>query len=600
MSLSIADIVRVSIAVAPNPVSVAGFGPLMFVSKDYKTIPAQATLVQVYTSMKDLTLDYPDGEVNKAASAWFGQSPIPQTFMVAPLTSTSAPATPGTLVGTGAAVVANVKAITNGVLSIAVDGVTHDLTDFDFSSIVDISAATSVLNSKLTGIASASQIGGIFTITSITTGTTSLVESPIETGTPAVPEVPATSGKLLGTAAAVLTDIKAVTAGKLDITIDGTVVHVTALNLSAVTDLPAAASALQAKLTGKATVTQAAGVFTITSATTGLNSTVSAPTEIGANATEEVATAFKLVGGTATPGTALIPATKDTRVATALKLVGGLSTPGTAAQSILTDLALTLEGNNFYYYLALDRSVRDTADQLDAGGWAQANSKVMGLVSEELNFTSTQHIFARSKAKAYSRVINVYAPEPTEYPEVSILGRAATVNFNVANSSLILAFKKGPGITTANLSPAQQRQLDAVNGNAFLDAGGNQMFYTGKMCDGTWFDTVQGVDWLTEQIRANVFNLFYTSTTKIPWTDYGVALVNHQVTMALEKAVTNGLIAPGYDNEGVFYPTGYKVISTPLELMQSQKGARIWEGTSFIAIGSGAIQGAVITGNFIQ
>ena len=79
-----------------------------------------------------------------------------------------------------------------------------------------------------------------------------------------------------------------------------------------------------------------------------------------------------------------------------------------------------------------------------------------------------------------------------------------------------------------------------------------------------------------------------------------MALVNQQVTLALELAVTNGLIAPGYDNEGTFYADGYKVLSTDLALMQSQKGARIWEGTSFIAIGSGALQGAVISGNFVQ
>jgi hypothetical protein len=97
-----------------------------------------------------------------------------------------------------------------------------------------------------------------------------------------------------------------------------------------------------------------------------------------------------------------------------------------------------------------------------------------------------------------------------------------------------------------------------------------------------------------------VVNLFYQSTTKIPWTETGVALVNQQITLALELAATNGLIAPGYDNEGTFYPDGYKVISTDLSLLQSQKGARIWEGSSFIAIGSGALQGAVISGSFVQ
>jgi hypothetical protein len=279
-------------------------------------------------------------------------------------------------------------------------------------------------------------------------------------------------------------------------------------------------------------------------------------------------------------------------------------TTGVDAQSISIDLNNVVNSNKWFFFAAVERSLRGTVQQMEAARWCQASGKVFGWSDSDGNIlkSSTQNSFKTAKDANLRNTICVFdaSESADEYPEVSILGRASTVNFNVANSVIILAFKQGPGVSTADLNSGQLAALQSYNGNAFISVEGNVMFYNGMMADGTWFDTVQGVEWLTQKIRNNVFNLFYQSTTKIPWTDTGVAMVNQQVTLALELARTNGLIAPGFDNEGTFYPDGYKVVSTPLELLQSQKGKRIWEGTSFIAIGSGALQGAQINGTFIQ
>lgn len=485
MSISISDLISVQIAVAPNAVATDGFGPLIFMTKEFTPVAAELP-VRSYSSLKEVQNDFPAGEIYNAASAYYGQKPMPKTFLVGAITQTSTtPASPAKLVGTVAAVLADVKLVTSGGFSVSISGRNFSMSALDFSGATDLDAVVTILNSKLK----------------------------VETD------------------------------------------KATDMNYSTL-------------------FSQTAGKFSMTTTLTGSKASISIPT-----------------------GTA----------ATALKLVSANTptmTPGTDAKSIAIDLANAMNANKWFFYVALERSLRADAQQMETAKWCEASGKVFGWADTDPNIlkVGTANSFKQAKEMQLRNTLCVFdaSQNGNQYPEISILARAATVNFNVANSVIILAFKKGPTISTADLTSGQLAALQSYNGNAFISVEENVMFYNGKMADGTWFDTVQGVEWLTQKVRNNVFNLFYQSTTKIPWTDTGVAMVNQQVTNALELARTNGLIAPGYDNEGTFYPDGYKVISTPLDLMQGQKGARIWEGTSFIAIGSGALQGALITGTFIQ
>lgn len=481
MAIPISYLITVSIAVSPNAVAVDGFGPVLFLSKEFSPSVGEALPVRSYTSFKEVEADFPSGEVNAAAMAWYSQKPTPKTFIVGSITADQVvPAKPGTLTATKAASLEELKAIKSGIMSVTVDRKTTTIRGIDLSGAADLAAANTIINNALVtagaGVTS-TQLNGKFALTTVAAGEFAYIYE--------------ATGNLAD-----------------------------ALNLSAAKE----------------------------------------------------------------------PAT----------------VPGVAEKSIQADLAKISESPINFFYVGLDRQYRGNRDgnQMIVAKWCEANGKVFGWADADKTILTrgTENSFKQAKNQNLQKTICVFDASDSgdEYPELSILGRAATVNFNVANSTLVLAYKKGPSISTADLSSGQVAALASVNGNAFLSVGGNTMFWNGKMADGTWFDTVQGVEWLTQKVRNNVFNLFYTSTTKIPWTDTGVGMVNQQVTLALELAVTNGLIAPGYDNEGTFYPTGYKVLSTDLELMQSQKGERIWEGTSFIAIGAGALQGAIISGNFVQ
>lgn len=483
MAISISDIIKVSIAVAPNAVAVDGFGPILFMSKEF--VPTVDVYpVRSYSSLPEVLADFPTGEIAAAATAWYSQKPTPKTFLVGAIKNDkTTPATAGTLTAASAAVLAEIQKLAAGVLSIDINGEgVKSTAPINFTEAEGFEDVNGLLNEAFSAAnmaITASQTAGVFKLSTTATGDAAFLTS--------------ASGSL------------------------------------------------------------------------------AAPLKLDAGSN---------------------PTIKN----------------GTAEVSIAMDLAEISNAPFNFFYVGLDRKYRNDKqaedNQMTVAKWCEGMGKVFGWADsdKQILIRGTENSFKRAKTQNLRNTLCVFdaSENMDEYPEVSILGRAATVNFNVANSALILAFKQGPGISTADLSSGQVKALEAVRGNAFINVGGNVMFYNGRMADGTWFDTVQGVEWLTQKIRNNVFNLFYQSTTKIPWTDTGVGMVNQQVTLALELAKTNGLIAPGYDNEGVFYPEGYKVFSTDLSLLQSQKGERIWEGTSFIAIGSGALQGAEISGNFVQ
>lgn len=68
------------------------------------------------------------------------------------------------------------------------------------------------------------------------------------------------------------------------------------------------------------------------------------------------------------------------------------------------------------------------------------------------------------------------------------------------------------------------------------------------MANGDFFDERHGLDWLQNYVQTNLYNLLYTSTTKVPQTEAGITRLLSNVEKSLDQAVQNGLIAPGVWN----------------------------------------------------
>lgn len=391
--------------------------------------------------------------------------------------------------------------------------------------------------------------------------------------------------------AANLALFNAITAGSFDITMDTVQNDVTGLNFSAAVDMDAVAAiietALQAELGGSYAASSCVydqGRFFINSGSTGIASTISF-----------LSTTDPLVG---------------TDISSLLQMQQGegTKTDGIAAETITASLNAIQNIDSDWYGLMFTKEVRDgvlvNAEDavVAAAAWCEARIKVFGNTSNDLDVldsVTTNDIASVLKLAEYRRTITTFSSYPNQYPSASILGRAFTVNFNQANSTLTLKFKQMPGITVEQLTQTQKAVLDSKNANCLISVGDRNMYAESFMASGVFFDEVHGIDWLQDAIQTNVYGYLLTRTTKVPYTNKGVAALEQQVIKALDEAVRNGLAAPGYTIDDEFLPNGYKTIIIPVEdINQSDVEQRFYPGLSFVVLGAGAIHRVQINGIF--
>ena len=351
----------------------------------------------------------------------------------------------------------------------------------------------------------------------------------------------------------------AIVAGNFKVSIDGSAVtNIVCGSFAAAANLNAVAAIMQTAVraiaTGGftlATVVWNGSQFVITSGTTGAASTVSLLTTGTANDISVV------MRGTA---------------ATYSRIVAGIvaETP-VAAVTIL-------DNNAIYWYMATFASTTITNVQIQAvAAYMEAanNLHLYGVTSQDPNCldpSSTTDIMYLLKAAGYRRSYVQYSSfDP--YAIASWMGRAVTVNFTGNSTVINMMYKREPGIVAENLTTTQADALNGKNGNVFVSYNnGTAIIQYGKMASGDYFDEIQDLDFLATDIQTGIYNLLYTTATKVPQTDAGNALIANTIEASCERARINGTLAPGYWNTtgfgqlqlGDFVPKGYYIYTPPI------------------------------------
>ena len=372
-------------------------------------------------------------------------------------------------------------------------------------------------------------------------------------------------GGTLSEAQQALANFTVVTTGAMKITIDGTVKSLSAIDLSAVTNLNGVASAVTAKLGASGTCVWNASFdrFEITSSTTGVTSTITY---------------------------AEAPAS-GTDISALLGLVTGVASApvnGVAAESLVDAVADIAGMSNAWYGLQVADASLGESDVLAVAAFIEGagQSRIFGYTTQNalaLDGTSTTDIVAKLKAANYKRTFDQFSSS-SPYATASIFGRAFTVNFQGNNTTITLKFKQEPGVTAEALNETQAAALKAKNCNVFVNySNDTAIIQEGVMANGYFFDEVHGLDWLQNDLQTAVYNLLYTSTTKIPQTDQGINRIVTTICQRLDQAVANGLVAPGQWNgpefgalkTGQFLSTGYYVYAPPVATQsQADREAR--------------------------
>jgi len=182
-------------------------------------------------------------------------------------------------------------------------------------------------------------------------------------------------------------------------------------------------------------------------------------------------------------------------------------------------------------------------------------SRLFGYTSQDENTLSKDSktdVPYKLSEKKYHRTFTVFSSDNL-HTAASVFGRAFSINFMGTNTTITLKFKQLPGIAGEELKTSEAKVLTAKHCNVYAKYNNDTaILQEGVMCDGSFFDEVHGLDWLQSHLETALWNLYYTSTTKVPQTPAGV---NRQCTV-LERAcgqgVTNGLLGEGQWNGDSF------------------------------------------------
>jgi hypothetical protein len=367
-------------------------------------------------------------------------------------------------------------------------------------------------------------------------------------------------GGLLSATQQLIANFTSISDGGMNITVDGVVRNLTSLDFTDETNLNGVASIIQTALSTAATVTWDANNvrFVVKAVSSGPTSGVSFATA-PASGTDISA----MLGLRSTSGGYSVAGINSETLLAAVQKFGGMSNDWYGLQIAASVIPSTLE------YTAI-------AAYIEAAGV----SRIFGATTQEagaLDATITDDLASALAALGYKRTFVQYSSS-SPYASASIFGRAFTVNFDGSNTTITLKFKQEPGVAPETLTETQAAALAAKNCNVFVKYNNNTaILQQGVMSNGFFFDEVHGTDWLQNDLQTDVYNLLYTSATKIPQTDSGINQIVARISARLEQAVVNGLVAPGVWNAPGFgalntgdtLSKGYYVFAPPI-VTQSQ------------------------------
>ena len=374
-------------------------------------------------------------------------------------------------------------------------------------------------------------------------------------------------GAPLTAAQKVIAQFNAISTGAFSYSKDGgaSVQTTPAINLTGAANLNAVAALVQGSMVG-VTVSYNAiiGRFEFTSATTGAASAVGFLT---APATGVDISA--LLGGLVTSLGSYV-------------FVGQIAETAAAAVANFDNLI----GQRWY---GLNIPAAVNADHLAVAALIEGmnNKHVYGVTTQDANVmmaSATSDIAFQLQALGYSRTLTQFSSS-NALAVVSAMGRMLTTDFRGNSTAITLKFKQEVGVIAEQLSTSQANAVEGKNANIFVAYDNlTNIIENGVMANGTFFDIITGTDWAATDIQRSVYNLLYTSTTKIPQTDAGMQLLTTAVEATCAQGVVNGLFAPGIWNsggfgllkQGDFMPKGYYVYSPPVNLQnQADRAARM-------------------------
>ena len=520
-----------------------------------------------------------------AAQLYYAQNPQPINLTIGRwLRTATAGMLQGAILTASQAALINFTTITSGGFSITIDGVVKALTALNFSAALNLNGVATVITTALAGSGVCTWNGFQFVITSATTGAGVEASGTITfSGNPSPSDTVTVNG-------IAITFVASGPTGN-QVLIGGTAA-ITAVNLLAFLRASASSNILQASYSISGLVITATfnavgtggNSFTLSESSASL--AVSGATLSGG--TNPSSVSYASAPGSGTDVSALLGLTS----AQALPLV-----PGYAAESALSAVeALEAMDPDWYGLMFAASTMPGDSDNLAIAAFVEAldTTRLFGVTIQNTNVLSSvvsNDLASEMMALAFQQSFNMYCSS-NPYSVASVFGRLFSVVLTGSSTMIDLMYKQMPGITAENLTTDEADVLQGKRCNVYVgydnatsifQYGVTSIFQYGVTSGPAFIDETFGDNALQNTIQTDVYNVNYTSPTKVPQTDQGENAYVNAISQACQQFVVNGYLAPGVWNapgfgsltEGQYLKTGYYIYAPSVASQsQSDRAAR--------------------------
>lgn len=405
-------------------------------------------------------------------------------------------------------------------------------------------------------------------------------------------EIEATAGKLTG--GQIPSDVeplKAISAGKLDISVDGTGQNLTALDFSSVASLTDVAGVLTTALSGKATVSVSGNSLVITSATTGASSTVSyasdpEPTGGVADLAEALGLtqdtgavsiagtaayqpkapvvtynsqtqAFQITSGETGSASAVAygqsaaSGTDLSRVLNLTEQLGAVQSEGTDGQSLTDCLTGVLKSaRDWVSFSTIWEPER--AEKLELATWCSGHDTRFVYVMWDTDNTARVQGSTASAGYAITHTLELDGTccvWNTLDVAAGVMGAIACLNFDQREGRTTLAFRQFEGVAVTCDDDGDYDALIANGYNCYADfatASAQFKFFQNGQVSGKfdWLDTYCNAIALKDALQLNILDLF-AAVRSLPYNEDGYASVRTACLDTINRFINFGAIRTG-------------------------------------------------------
>lgn len=262
----------------------------------------------------------------------------------------------------------------------------------------------------------------------------------------------------------------------------------------------------------------------------------------------------------------------------------------TRAENLVAALEDLRDIDDDFYVVLTDVTDEDCVTALCA--WAESTEPTEAALGAGVE-DHRKFYFGQTSNKEYrnthGRSAVIYTDKPvTDWADAAWLGCVGPF----WPESVTWKWKAPDGITPPDLLDSERDILEQNLVNFFTVEYKHQYIKNGICGDGNFIDNVLGADYITYQMRENLYNIFLVNP-KIGYTDAGFAVVASGVYAALNRATALHIIAKDPEsNSGIYTVT----IPKRAEATDEQVRNRIIPNIKWEAQLEGAVHGAKVRG----